>query len=281
MAHATLQEARKAFTEELRVTAHVTDERVLDAFAAVPREHFAGPGPWRIRHAFDGYWTTSDAEPHWLYHCILVALDEARGINIGDPFLWSFHLDRIGVKEGDRVLQIGAGSGYYTAVLAELAGKPGRVDAIEIDAPLAAAAQANIAPWPNATVKLGDASARVEGQWDVVVAFAGATAPHGWWLDAIADGGKLLLPLTPKEQWGFMLRVDRHGKQLAARSAGRVGFYPCAGARNDEDERALAAALADAAGQQQMRRLRLDPHDKDETCWLHRDGWCLSKQALH
>jgi protein-L-isoaspartate(D-aspartate) O-methyltransferase len=281
MAHATLQDARKAFIEELRVISHVTDERVLEAFGAVPRERFAGAGPWRIRNAFDGYWTTPDAEPHWLYHNILIALDEARGLNIGEPFLWSYHLDRINVKEGDRVLQIGAGSGYYTAVLAELVGTAGRVEAIEIDESLATTAQANIASWPNASVRLGDASARFEGQWDVVVTFAGATAPHAWWLDAIADGGRLLLPMTPNERWGFMLRVDRHGKALRARSAGTVGFYPCAGARSEDDEKALARALGDTAGQRAITSLRRDPHEPGETCWLHRDGWCLSKRALH
>ena len=255
----SLAQARRWFAEDLRVIGHLLDERVIDAFATVPRERFAGPGPWRILHFADGYWTTPDADPRHLYHNVLIALDEERRLNIGEPLLWARHFDRIGVKDGDRVLQIGTGSGYYTAILAELVGPNGKVEAIEIDTPLAATAERNLEAWPTAHITVGDASAPIEGRWDLIVAFAGATAPHGWWLDALADGGRLLLPMTAgnfSARGGFMLRLDRRGSGFAARSAGWVG-------------------------QQAVRSLRRDPHDKDETCWLHRDGWCLSKHELH
>ena len=276
----SLEQVRRHFAEGLRVTAHMGNERLLEAFATVPRELFAGPGPWRILNHLDGYWTTPDDDPRWLYHNVLVALDEKRRLNIGEPHLWATHLDRIAVSEGERVLQIGTGSGYYSAIFAETVGRGGRVDAIEIDEGLAATAARNLEAWPEATVRVGDAAQPIAGQWDVVVAFAGATAPHGWWIDALADGGRLLLPLTAafNQRGGFMLRLDRHGDGFAARSVGWVGFYPCAGARNAEDEIALGKALGDPAGQQAVRSLRRDRHDKDESCWLHRDGWCLSKR---
>lgn len=277
-----LVEVRRWFSEELRAVCHVEDERVVEAFAAVPREGFAGPGPWRIFHFADGYWTTADADPRRLYHNILVALDEGRGLNIGEPMLWARHFDRIGVREGSRVLQLGAGSGYYTAILAELVGPKGRVDAIEIDERLAALAQRNLAAWPHARVHAGDASERIEGQWDTIVAFAGATTPHGWWLDALADGGRMLLPMTgAARSGGFMLRLDRRGGQFAARSAGWVAFYPCAGARTPGDEAEIGKALTDPVGQAAVRSLRRDRHDADGTCWLHCDSWCLSKRDLH
>lgn len=277
----SLEQARRWFAEELRTVGHLRDERVVDAFGRVPREGFVGPGPWRILHVVDGYWTTPDADPRRLCHNVLIALDEKRRLNIGEPLLWASHFDRVGVKIGERVLQIGTGSGYYTAILAELVGPKGRVDGIEIDAPLAAMAERNLAAWPMAHVRQGDASAPVEGHWDLIVAFAGATAPHAWWLDAMADGGRLLLPMTGRQRGGFMLRLARRGGAIAARSAGWVGFYPCAGARSPEDEAALDGALADPAGQQAVRSLRRDPHDRNETCWLHRDGWCLSRHELH
>ena len=278
----SLPEARRWFAEELRAVGHIADERVVEAFAAVPRERFVGPGPWRIFHIADGYWSTPDADPRHLYHNVLIALDEARGLNIGEPLLWARHFDRIGVKQDDCVLQIGAGSGYYSAILAQLAGPRGRVDAIEIDEPLAAAARRNLETSPTAHVRLADGSRPIDGQWDVVVAFAGATAPLAWWLDALADGGRLLLPLTAnRRRGGLMLRLDRRGDSLAARSAGWVGFYPCAGARSEEDATALEQALDDPAGQQAVRNLRRDRHEKDDSCWLHRAGWCLSKRELH
>jgi protein-L-isoaspartate(D-aspartate) O-methyltransferase len=278
---ASLDAARRHFAEELRVVSHISSDRVVEAFAAVPRERFAGPGPWRLLHDGDGYWSTPDANPHWLYHNVLIALDEKRRLNIGGPSLWAFHFDRIGVHEGERVLQVGAGSGYYTAVLAELTGPSGRIDAVEIDQGLAQKARRNLEAWPAAWVRCADASIPFDGQWDVILAFAGAAAPVAWWLDALADGGRLLLPMTTEQRGGFMLRLDRRGEELAARSVGWAGFYPCAGARREEDEALLAHALHDSAGQRAVRSLRRDPHAKDETCWLHGDGWCLSKRELH
>lgn len=279
---ASLEQARRHFAEELRVTAHMGNERLVEAFATVPRERFAGPGPWRLLNPWDGYWTTPDDDAHWLYHNVLVALDETRRLNIGEPNLWAYQLDRIGLREGERVLQIGTGSGYFTAILAETVGSKGSVDAIEIDETLAARATRNLETWPAAEVHQGDAAVPIRGQWDVIVAFAGATAPQAWWLDALTDGGRLLLPMTAADFsiTGFMLRLDRHGEELAARSIGRVAFYPCIGARTSQGEAALRHALGDTAGQQALRCLRRDPHDKNDSCWLHGDGWCLSKRPL-
>jgi protein-L-isoaspartate(D-aspartate) O-methyltransferase len=277
-----LEEARHWFAEELRAMGHLTDDRVVRAFAAVPRERFAGPGPWRIFHISDGYWSTPDDDPRRLYHNVLIGLDEARGLNIGEPLLWARHFDRIGVRNGERVLQIGAGVGYYTAILAELVGPNGRVDGIEIEASLATAAQRNLESWPAAHVRHGDASVPVGGAWDLVVAFAGATTPLGWWVDALDYGGRLLLPMTAeRRRGGFMLRLDRLRAGISARSMGWVGFYPCAGARSPEDEAAIGVALNDPAGQQAVRSLRRDEHERDDTCWLHGEGWCLSKHELH
>ena len=277
-----LDEVRRWFAEDLRAICHLCDERVVPAFAAVPRERFVGPGPWRIRHLIDGYWTTPDDDPRHIYHNVLVALDEARGLNTGEPALWARHFDRLEIADGSRVLQLGAGAGYFTAILAELAGAGGRVDGIEIDVVLAGAARRNLEAWPTAHVHAADASRHIDGQWDVIVAFAGATAPLAWWLDGLADHGRLLLPMTVnRERGGFMLRLQRNGNGLSARSAGWVGFYPCAGARNEADEAALGRALDDRLGQSALRSLRRDPHDADDSCWLHGEGWCLSRHELH
>jgi len=278
----SLDDARRWFAEDLRVTCHLRDERTVAAFAAVPRERFVGPGPWRIRHLVDGYWTTPDDDPRRLYHNVLVALDEARGLNTGEPGLWARHFDQIEISSGSRVLQIGAGAGYFTAILAELAGPTGHVDGIEIDTALANIAQRNLEAWPTVRVQAADASHPIDSQWDVIVAFAGATTPLDWWLDALADKGRLLLPMTAdRQRGGFMLRLHRRGNGLSARSAGWVGFYPCAGARDESDEIALGRALDDRIGQAALRSLRRDQHDADDSCWLHGNGWCLSKHEFH
>jgi protein-L-isoaspartate(D-aspartate) O-methyltransferase len=281
MARPSLAAVRRSFAEELRVVAHLRDERVVEAFAAVPRELFVGPPPWRVLSQIEmGYWTT-DSDPRVLYHNVLVALDESRRLNTGEPSLWAHHFDRLGVNAGDRLLQIGTGSGYFTAILAELVGRTGRVLGFEVDSALAAAAADNLEPWPQASVRKVAGPAEFEGLWDVIVAFAGASAPPAAWLEALAPGGRALIPLTTGPQWGgLLLRVDNTGQGLAARSAGNIWIFPGQGLRNDAEAADLARAMADHAGRMALRSLRRDVHEREDSCWLHGAGWCLSKRGL-
>ena len=86
--------------------------------------------------------------PARLYEDVLVAIDVERGINNGQPSLHAQSIDALGLKEGETVVQIGAGAGYYTAILAELVGPTGRVIAYEIAPDIAARAAANLARYP-------------------------------------------------------------------------------------------------------------------------------------
>src|SRR5271167_4818775 len=123
---------------------------LVNAFATVPREQFVGPGPWRIKSPMDlaEYWNTDDHDPSHVYHDILIALDESRGINNGQPSLWAYLFDHLDLMPGEQVLHLGCGTGYYTAIIAKLVGSAGRVTAVEIDATLAQKAQAALADWP-------------------------------------------------------------------------------------------------------------------------------------
>jgi protein-L-isoaspartate(D-aspartate) O-methyltransferase len=276
-----LEQARRAFAEELRAVAHVGDDRVIEAFAAVPRERFVGPGPWRALSIYEGsYWTT-DSDQRALYHDILIALDEGRGLNTGQPSLWAHHFDRIGVRAGERVLQIGTGSGYFTAILAELVGRTGRVLGLEVDGPLAEAATKNLEAWPQASVHKSDGATEIEGRWDAIIAFAGVSRPPATWLDALAPGGRALIPLTNDFRWGFLLRVDKAAHGLAARVAGTIGIFHAHGLRDPAEAAAVGQVANDIGGRAALKWLRRDRHDKDETCWLHGDGWCLSKRELN
>jgi protein-L-isoaspartate(D-aspartate) O-methyltransferase len=156
---AELAAARRWYAEDLRLQAPIRRNlEIVDAFAAVPRERFLGPGPWRIIP--EGFLaqalTTPDDQPRWLYHNVLVTIDETRGINNGAPSLWARNFDQLDLRAGERVMQVGAGTGYYTAVLAEMVGRAGRVVAVEHDHELAARARDNLAPWPQVGVVAGD-----------------------------------------------------------------------------------------------------------------------------
>jgi protein-L-isoaspartate(D-aspartate) O-methyltransferase len=270
--------ARRAYAEELRFGARIRSRALVQAFAAVPRERFLGPGPWRIKSPMDlgEYWTTDTADPRAVYHDVLVALDEARGINNGEPRLWAFLLDRLDIGAGEKVLHLGAGTGYYTAIMAELVGPTGRVSAVELDAALAERARAALALWPQVAVRNTDAaSARFEPV-DVAVVSAGATHPLPSWLDALTTGGRLLVPLTTEEGWGGMLLVRRNEKDTdTARFLSPAGFIPFTGARDPKIATKLTAAFARDRGRS-VKSLRRDRHAETETCWLHGEGWCLS-----
>jgi protein-L-isoaspartate(D-aspartate) O-methyltransferase len=267
--------ARRFYAEDLRCLARVSSPALFAAFATVPRERFTGPGPWRIMSG-KSYWTTEDADPKHVYHNVLIALDEAKGINNGQPSLWAQFFDQLGVKAGDTVLHLGCGTGYYTAILAELTGPRGKVAAVEIDAELAERARAALEPWPQVTVLQADGAIGPFEPAEVVIASAGATHPPHAWLQPVKPGGRLLFPLTSPGGGGAMALLTRKSAEnFAARLDFGVYFIGFSGARDSEVSAQLAAALKRDQGSS-VKSLRCEAHEKDETCWLHGDGWCFS-----
>jgi len=228
---------RRWYADDLRLrTPVLRNTSVVEAFAAVPREKFLGAGPWRIV-AFsrpDRPFMTPDDAPHWVYHDVLVAIDPARELNNGMPGFWAHNFDRLDLRRGERVLQVGAGTGYYSALLAEMVGPDGHVTAVEYDAELAARARANLAPWRQVDVVAGDGRTHDAGEVDAIVVFAGSTHPASLWLDGLAEGGRLIMPLTGKNRSGVVLRAVRQGDAFGAAAIGWVHIFPCAGGR-DED----------------------------------------------
>src|SRR5256885_1479036 len=108
-----IEEARQRYAEELRFTAKLGSRAIVDAFATVPRERFLGPGPWRVLSpmAMAEYWTTEDADPRHLYHDVLIAIDEERRLNNGQPSLWARMYDQLELSRGHHVVHVGAGTG--------------------------------------------------------------------------------------------------------------------------------------------------------------------------
>jgi protein-L-isoaspartate(D-aspartate) O-methyltransferase len=124
-----IDEARHRYAEELRFTARLGSRAVIDAFATVPRERFFGPGPWRLLSpmALGEYWTTEDGDPRHLYHDVLIAIDEQRRLNSGQPSLWARMYEDLDLSNGAHVVHVGARTGYYNAILAEIVGRAGRL----------------------------------------------------------------------------------------------------------------------------------------------------------
>ena len=271
-----LAKRRRAYAAEITRRAGVSDPRIEAAFAAVPREDFVGFPPWRIGSGgFFGLASSDD--PARLYEDVLVAIDAERGINNGQPSLHAQSLDALGLKEGETVLQIGAGAGYYTAILAELVGAKGRVIAYEIAPDIAARAAANLARTPQVEVR---ARSGVEDlpQADAIYVSAAASHPVRVWLDALKPGGRLVFPLQAVSSSGAMLIVTRpeHGEAWPARLLTQVVFIPCEGAQDAEMGRKLDQAFR-RGGQPGVRSLRFGS-EPSETDWVRGDGWALSTE---
>lgn len=276
--------ARKFFAEEVCFIARIGDPRVVAAFAKVPREKFLGPGPWRVfgvgMRSRAGYWTTPDANPRHVYHDVLVALLEDAGVNNGQPSLYAGFFGELTVNEGETVVHVGAGTGYYSALLAELVGPSGKVVAIEIDPVLAEKARAALAPWPQVEVVAGNALESELPPADAILASAGLAFPPANWLRALKPGGRLLVPLATRERGGralLVIRPHRDCDSYVANFSTGVAFIDCVGARDPALEAKLAAAYARKGGAE-VKSLRMDAHAEDASCWLHGEGGCLSKR---
>lgn len=73
-----------------------------------------------------------------------------------------------------------------------------------------------------------------------------------------------------------MLKVERVGEGYAARFISTVSVFPCIGSRDKESNRRLRGALMRGEWRE-VQSLRRDPHEADDTCWLHGSDFCLSK----
>ena len=251
------------------------DKRIEAAFAAVERERHCGEGPWLVA-AGEGYVRTPSSDPDFLYRNAAIGLVAERRLNNGEPSSHAFWLKAVEPKPGERVAHVGAGTGYYTAILAELVGREGRVDAYEIEPELAERARRNLADRANVSVHQRSGATGALPGADVIYVNAGATAPMAVWLDALRPEGRLIFPLTPDAGIGGMLLVARRedGPYAAHFVSGAV-FFPCTGARDAGEAERLAAAFA-AGGAIDVRRLHRGTNP-DASCWLAGEGWWFSR----
>jgi protein-L-isoaspartate(D-aspartate) O-methyltransferase len=267
---------RRAYAAEIARRAGISDPRSEAAFVSVPREDFAGSPPWRIGSG-GLFGQSSSSDPARLYEDVLIAIDAERGINNGQPSLHALSIAALELREGETVVQIGAGAGYYTAILAELVGPEGKVTAYEIEADIAARAAANLARYPRVEVR---ARSGVEGlpQADAIYVNAAASHPLRAWLDALKVSGRLVFPLQAAGSSGAMLMVTRpqRGDAWPARFLLDVVFIACEGAQDSKMARKLNEAFR-RGGSERVRSLRLGDAPS-RTDWVRGDGWALSTE---
>jgi protein-L-isoaspartate(D-aspartate) O-methyltransferase len=148
--------------------------------------------------------------------------------SISQPGMIALMLELLALSPGNRVLEIGTGSGYNAALIAWLVGSEGSVTTIDLDEELVARANATLTElgYRNVTVAAGDGGLPVaqSGAYDrIIVTARGDDVAAAWW-ESLADGGRIVLPLRIEGagEYAVGFKRDEHGRLRS------VGIYPCA-----------------------------------------------------
>jgi protein-L-isoaspartate(D-aspartate) O-methyltransferase len=182
-------------------------DAVSAAFAATPRAGYLRPAQVR-RASYDG------------------PLEIGRGQTNSQPRTVEAMLRLLEVARGDRVLDVGSGSGWTTALLAHLTGPEGRVVGVELEPDLVDFGAANLSrarvPW----AEIRQAEQEVlglpdDGPFDRILVSAQPTTLPEQLVDQVAEGGRMVIPVA-----GTMLLVVRHGDQVAVSRHGGYRFVP-------------------------------------------------------
>jgi protein-L-isoaspartate(D-aspartate) O-methyltransferase len=213
---------RLRMVEEQVVRRGLGDENVLAAMRSVPRHLFVP-----IEAEEDAYADTP--------------LPIGLGQTISQPYMVALMTSLLEVDVRSRVLEIGAGSGYQTAVLAEVAGE---VFAIERLAPLAERARAQLARlgYSNVHLVIGDGAKGWHEQAPfqaILVAAAADEAPPEL-LGQLADGGRLVVPVGRGRGDQVLTIIERRGDAFEARRDTRCRFVPLVRDASPEERRANA-----------------------------------------
>jgi protein-L-isoaspartate(D-aspartate) O-methyltransferase len=198
----------------------ILDERVLASMAAIPRDRFVPPGI--LSHAY-----SDDALPI-----------EA-GQSISQPYIVARMTELLEPRPGMRVLEVGTGSGYQAAVLAQLGCG---VISVERHAELADAARDRLTALGLAErvrIEVGDGSVGrpEDAPFDGIVVTAAAPRVPLPLTEQLADGGRLVVPVGPRERQELVL-VIRHGETLERHDCGGCVFVPLVGASGFSEEEA-------------------------------------------
>jgi protein-L-isoaspartate(D-aspartate) O-methyltransferase len=238
---ANLDQIRAFFAKMMAAATGSDDPRYERAFELVRREAFLGPGPW---HAFGftpvtginpRYVETPGADPIYLYQNLLFALDVHKRVNNGEPFLHAGWIGSAAPKPGEAVCHIGAGTGYYSAILSVLTLPGGIVRAFEIDEDLAHKARRNLEPFDEVSVTTGDATKLPLPLSDLIYVNAGVVAPPPSWLSALRPQGRMIFPWRPSQTVGLTLLLTRVGAAFSVKPLGTSWFIPCVGASDDDE----------------------------------------------
>jgi len=166
------------------------------------------------------------------------ALPSQQGQTISQPYMVAAMTQELALRPGQRVLEIGTGTGYQTAILAHIVGSEGKVFSIERIAALAETARAHLDHLQlfNVEILVSDGSLgwpSSNPSFDRIIVTAGAPHLSQPLLDQLADGGILVAPIGNEESQ-MLTRVTRHGERFETMPLFACRFVPLVGAHGWE-----------------------------------------------
>jgi protein-L-isoaspartate(D-aspartate) O-methyltransferase len=281
---------RRVYARQMLALSSTENSPLEAAFASVAREAFLGVEAWSMISIY-GPQKVPDNDPVYAYQDVLIALAPERGVNNGSPSLHARLLDALAVHPGQTITHIGAGTGYYTAILAELVGASGRVIAVEFDERLAQSAQSNLAERQNVTVIHGDGAEWPCEACDCIYVNFAVARPADAWLEHLKPGGKLLFPLgvphpsaklkAQHAARGVALLIERKEKGLSVRKISPSRFVLAEGALSgNADIRAGLFKAFENGGADFVKSLNwIEPGDPAR-CWFWTPQWSLSYDPI-
>ena len=280
---------RRAYARQMLATLGVDNPAIEAAYAAVRREAFLGPPPWTVSSRFAGYrpWpalTRSCSTRTWS------SLSTRRAGSTTAVRRCTPNSSRRSARTpGEHIVHVGAGAGYYSAILAELVGPAGQVTAVEFDAALAELAETFLSARSNVRVVHGDGARWPETPADGVYVNFAVARPADRWIEGLAAGGRLVFPLgVPGPQRpnsggrhsdrGAALRIERRSDAYAARAVS-TAYFVCAEGEfeADPEEVARLRAAFEAGGLDTVRSLIWKRPALSDRCWFTGKDWALSR----
>lgn len=217
----TAAELHDAMVERIVTGQPALDERVVEALRAVPRHLFLPHAPLEEAYKPNVAVITKRAEDGTPLSCASVAT------------LVAGMLDRLQVRPGDRVFEVGAGTGYNAALLAELTGPDGHVVTVDIDEEVTRQASKALDAAGYGAVRvltrdgaLGDEPGSVFDRLEVTV--GACDIPHAWFVQ-LAPGGRMVLPLRWRGQTRGVAFVKGEDGVLRSDAVFLCGFVPMIG----------------------------------------------------
>jgi protein-L-isoaspartate(D-aspartate) O-methyltransferase len=198
---------RQQMVQRQLMTRGINDARVLAAMAKVPREEFVAPES-RVACYEDG------------------PLPIGYGQTISQPYVVAFMTEQLRPKPSDRVLEVGTGSGYQAAILAELVSE---VYSIEIVEPLAKNAEATLQRmgYKNVHLKIGDGYKGwpEAGPFDAIIVTCAPDKVPQQLVDQLKDDGRMVIPVGDRFAQQLYLLEKKNG-QLKQSATLPVRFVP-------------------------------------------------------